>query len=129
MAKKISELEAATTISDSDMIAVVQGGKTKKLSKIITVLKEVLGINTLNGNFAGAMVADINDLYDRVRNSPYAILFNGSATGAPKSQYGVVFGSYINSDKNGIQIALVLNSTNAYVRCKSGGTWGDWRVI
>lgn len=49
---RISELPSAESLSDDDLLVLVQGGRTKKISRILEILKEKIGTKLVNNLLA-----------------------------------------------------------------------------
>lgn len=104
--KKISELASTETINDEDMIAIVQGGTTKKVSKILTILKEKIGTKLINNLLTteagkGALDAAMGKyLMDKIDELNGKTLEGLSLNGI--SEYPTAVGVYRVTGNNGI---------------------------
>lgn len=62
-----------------------------------------------------------------VSNVIYMGRLSSNSNNAPSTEYGMLFGIYIDSKQYGIQMVVTMaKSANLYVRGMMNGQWGDW---
>jgi hypothetical protein len=67
MSKKISQLTELTTVLDSDLLAVVNNGETKKVTKA-NLLKEITSTSFVDGEIPAGSINGTNTVYTTAFN-------------------------------------------------------------